>query len=337
MPSKQTVLWILILIALLILITLPRFNRNDMGVGSLTEVGGNYLGDADEYMAVTSYFRGEAEVDDVRPPFSYRPFAPFLAAQLPFEAMTALNLINLAAMIIALNFMYGILKGLDLDFNLCIVGCGLFVLSFPTFYYTTIGMIDPMVILFLTMGLFFIFNNEWLFLAVVIVTGVLVKESVILLILTLAAYLFFRRQLNIKQGLFLLAMLLLFALGQLFARRIIPVNPSVVWPPSLEMLLKNISRPRSWLAFLLSFGIPGAIALLIFFYRKSQWFHERHAETATLIAGTVFTLFLFGYSLFSAWADGRIIWLSTPFTVPLAAIVLSEMRDGRLFNKRRVY
>jgi hypothetical protein len=326
---KKTVVWLLILSCLLVLITLPRFNRHDTGLQSITTEGTGKLGDSAHYTAITLYFRGEQSADYLIPPFTYRPLIPFLASLLPFSAMTAINLINLAAMIIALVFLYKILAWFDIEFTLRIIGCGLFVVSFPTFYYATIGYIDPVLICLVTVGLYMILTNNWAVLTGVIIAGVFVKETIAILVLTLAAYLWFKRQLFSKQGVVLIVIGVAYAICYQITRKIIPVNPTYAWSPSVGILLFNMLRPRSWLSFGLTYGIPGVLALLIFRYRTTDWFRERFAETATLIAGLVIAVLLFGYSMLSAYADGRFIWMSYPFTVPLAAIVIHEINKTR--------
>jgi hypothetical protein len=336
MFSKKTVIWLLILSCTLVLLSIPRFNRNDKGFKSLTTDGTGKLGDAAQYTAMTQYFRGESTIDDLHTPFTYRPLIPFLAALLPFDAMTAINLINLTALLVTIIFLYLIMVWLGIDFTYSIIGCGIFVVSFPTFYYSAIGYIDPVLICLLTIGLYFIFTNNWIALAGVIITGAFVKETVLILILLLAAYLIFNRKLFSKQGLILLSLSIVFLISYYAARRIIPMNPTIGWMPSFEILIFNLSRLRSWLSFLLTFGVPGVFALLIFRYRATSWFHENFAETATLITGFFISILLFGYSMLSAHADGRFIWTSYPFSVPLAVIVLSEIRKSRLVNRKAV-
>ena len=335
MPEKKTILWLSILSCILVLISLPRFNRNDIGIQSITAKGMGIPGDSAKYTAITLYFRGEKTANDLQPPFTYRPLIPFLAALLPLKAMTAINLINLAAMVITVIYMYKILVWLGIDFQLCMIGCGLYVVSFPTFYYTTIGYIDPVLICVLTIGLYLIFTNKWGLLAGIIIAGVLVKETVIILIFTLAAYLISSRKAFTKQGLILPLVCVIFIISYYIARRIIPAGPNVAWMPSFETLLNNMSRIRSWLSFLFTLGIPGILAPFIFRYRATEWFQEKFAETATLITGFLISILLFGYAMLSAYADGRFIWTSYPFSVPLATIVLNEIKKAGWFTINR--
>ena len=234
---------------------------------------------------------------------------------------------------ISIIYIYKILVKLEIDFMLCMVGCGFYVVSFPTFYYTTIGYVDPVLIFLLTLGLYLILTNRWIFLVGVIFMGTFVKETVLILIITSAAYLFFNHQILTKRGLILPLMLFVYAIGYTIARNLIPVDPAVGWTPSIETLVFNISRLRSWLSFLLTFGIHGLLALFIFKTKNTIWFQEKSAETATLITGLFVTLLLFGYAMLSAYADGRFIWTSYPFSVPVALIVLYEMRKRRSSNR----
>ena len=66
--------------------------------------------------------------------------------------MTAINLVNLAALLCALLFTLRNIAWLGLGFAHQMFGGALFVISFPTFYYAAIGYVDPALICFLTLG-----------------------------------------------------------------------------------------------------------------------------------------------------------------------------------------
>ncbi|MFA6472649.1 MAG: hypothetical protein WCU00_11480, partial [Candidatus Latescibacterota bacterium] len=334
--SKRDIIWLAMLSCVLILMALPRFNWNDVGaIKSLT--GGTHASNSDQYIDMTLYFRGEKPADGIHSPYAYRPLVPLLASKLPFEAMTAINLINLAAIVAAMISLYCILAWLKFGFRLRVIGCGMFVVSFPTFYYTTIGFIDPVAVFIMAIGLYLIFLRKWVWLAVAVFFGTLVKETSIVLVLALAIYLFFDRRLFTKEGLALPLIFLAFAAGLYISRTLIPVSPGYVWIPSFDNLMSNLLRPRSSLSFLLSFGVPGIVSVFIFHYRKTGWFHERLAETLCLIAGVAIAIILHIYSMIAAFADGRIIWLSYPFLIPLAVIVFDEMGKQRKQEDRGNY
>jgi hypothetical protein len=310
----------------LILLCLPRFDRRDAGFQSLTTTT---LGDSAEYVGMVQYFRGEKPAADLHAPYTYRPLVPLLAAALPLEAITAIDGIDLLFLLAALWILYRLLERLGLDPAVCVIGCALFAVSFPTFYYGTIGNIDPVLICLLTAGVFCILDHRWILFAAILVTGAFVKETIVLLIPMLAAYTFYEKKLRSRHGLYLLFITALFIGAYLAARAVIPTGSSYVWMPSGETFLANASRLRSWSSLILTFGIPGVLSLFVFKYRATDRFQTRLPETAMLIAGLLFSLLLFGYSMFSAYADGRFIWTSYPSTIPLAAIVITEFRKAR--------
>jgi hypothetical protein len=300
----------------------------------MTGEGTPVFSDAVQYLAITAYFRGEKSIEELIPPFIYRPLPLFLASLLPFDAMTSINLVNLMAMIAALLTMYQLLSRLGFGHIPRIIGCGLFVVSFPTFYYSTIGYIDPPLIFLLTAGVFSVVSQNWFLLAIVLFLGAFTKETIIILMFPLAVYLIGRRKKLLHQGAIFLLMVFSYIIGYYLARNVIPGKSSYFWAFTLKILQSNLSRPRCYLSFMLSFGIPGTLSLLLFKFRESVWFRENIAITAALIAGFAASLAVFAYSMFSACSDGRFIWISYPFTVPMATMVIQELvpwiKNGRV-------
>lgn len=323
---KKSIFSLLMLCCLLILFTLPRFNGGEKILNAITSIKpGESSLDGKIYMHMTSYFRGEAELSQLTPPYTYRPLAPFLAAQLPFDAKTSVNVLNIIFLMIAIFFLYAILSWFKFDFRLKIIGCLLFIISFPTFYYASVGYIDPVFISLLTIGLYLILRNKWIYLALLIIIGVFVKETVILLLPLMFIYLFQSKKIFKKEALIMILIFFFSSIAYYFSRRIIPLNPNLAWVPSKDLLIMNLLRPRTYISFLLSFGIPGVLSLFIFSFRSSVWFKERWKETQVLISGVILALLLSVYSLFSAFTDGRFIWVAYPFAIPLSIIVLDEL------------
>ena len=131
----------------LILVCLPRFNRVDIGIDHLKTAGiqaKKKLVDVRQYINYTNFFKGQSEKFQVKAPFSYRPLLPFVASKLPFNAMTSINIINIVSLLFAMLILFRILNLYDIDFKYCLLGCSLFVFSFPTFYYGAVGMTEPL-------------------------------------------------------------------------------------------------------------------------------------------------------------------------------------------------
>ncbi|RME76505.1 MAG: hypothetical protein D6784_05700 [Chloroflexi bacterium] len=314
----------------MVIITLPRFNRNDFGVKAFTSGGKlstTLLGDAAQYVAFTQYFRNNIPASDLIVPFVYRPLVPFVAAQLPFSPMTAINIINLLGLLGGLVFLDKLLSTLNISQRFQMLGNLMFVFSFPTFYYATIGYIDPVLIGFLILGTYFIFVEKWVFLIFVIGVGALAKETILLLLPVLTTYLLITGKLWTKQGVSLPLGGLVYGLSIYLVRAYSPVSVlNFVWMPSMERFWFNILRPRSYISFLLTFGIPGILALSIFYPKNQHLILSRwRVITLPLIVGYLLSITLFFYSMFSAYADGRFIWTSYPFSIPLATIIMEKM------------
>jgi len=93
----------LVLPVLLLAVLLARFDRRELlPPGALWAAGPAHLSDAANYSAYVGYFRGEGSRREVRVPFLYRPLTPLLAAPLPFPARTAINVLNVLLLELAL-------------------------------------------------------------------------------------------------------------------------------------------------------------------------------------------------------------------------------------------
>jgi len=318
-----------LLIGLVVLVCLPRFNRADLLVAGVT----GDASDALEYVRFVKYFRGEAAELPISP-FSYRPFVPFVAALLPLAAMTAINVVNVVALVVGLLFLLRLLSVCGIEYRFRIIGGGLYALSFPTFYYGAVGIIDPVLIAFLVAGMYCIAAAAYPGLAATLVLGATVKETIVLLMPVLLVHLWFRyrcapNRSRLVRSFLLLTGLSLACLSSAYLCRRFSVDQHVhMWRPSLEHLAFNASRPRTWIAGALSFGVPGAlvVGLLPSYLRHRPG--ETLATTGPLLAGTGLSVALFGYAMISAYADGRFMWSGYAFSIPLAMLLL-QLRQAR--------
>ncbi len=310
--------WILLgvgLAVLLVLVCAPRFNRQERP--TLKAVTTHELGDAAVYMAYVRHFRGEDQGENLYAPFTYRPLVPLLAAGLPFEPMTAINLVNIAALFVALFALLQILVHLGFGIRAAALGGLAFVLSFPTFYYGAIGYVDSGILCLLSLGVWAVLRDKLLGTILVLCLGASCKETIILLLPVIAARCFRigggKRFVSLPAfaGMTVGTLVLLW-LARLFA----PGPPDFVWVPSMEWFLGNLARPRTLISLGLSLSYPGLFALLfLFLYRR------RILECPALRAlsvGFVATVVLSIFALFGTHGDGRLIWLSYPFSIPLA-------------------
>lgn len=321
--KRKKYIWAAVLFSGLVLICIPRFNRQDLGL-SLTPGGKpatEVLGDAAQYMSFVKYFRGEPQTPPLRPPFAYRPLAPFIASYLPFDEMTSINLVNFGGLLLALFFIYKTLIKLNFGFNLSILGCCLFVFAFPTFYYSTIGFIDPVMMGFTSASTYFILAREWPWFFLTLGLGLLSKETTIIILPVLILFLLFIED-TLKKKLIIICFAVIESLLILYFVRAFSLVSlqTMVWKPSIAQFIKNASRNRSYLSFALTLGIPGIISLVgLFRYRRQIIIH-----LYPMLIGFFMSILLFVFAMFTAYADGRFIWPSVIFTIPISVQVLSQ-------------
>jgi hypothetical protein len=93
-----------------------------------------------------------------------------------------------------------------------------------------------------------------------------------------------------------------------------------VWFPNSENLADNVYRAKTYISFIISLGFPGLLAGL---YILKNLKSEKNIIIFAFTIAISFSLLLWVYSYFSAYADGRFIWTAYPFMIPLAVRYLS--------------
>ncbi len=313
------------LVLSLVVIIIPRFNWGD--VGPLKPFVGIKPFDIEQYIDYTEFFRGE--IDDnsqLEGPFVYRPMTPFLASFLPFDALTSINLVNLFVLLLALIPLIKMLQLLQFKSNYVFIGGILFVYSFPLFYYGTSGYIDSVLIGFIMTAVYLMLSNKIILFFVVFALGVGVKETIVILIPVFAIYLFFQSNFSLKKNIsLLLSLILVYSICTILLRNFTPESETYIWLPSLKVLTDNLVRPKTYLSILLAFGIPGIGALLYIYVALGK--HSLISRQPALVSGLIMSMIISFFSLFAAYADGRHIWTSYPFTIPLAVVYIKHFME----------
>ncbi len=318
-PKRKEFVWLVGLAVLLVLVCLPRFNRWDLGVARWTSSGQlskEMLSDAGGYVKTVEYFRGERDATELSTPFQYRPLVPLLASWLPFAPMTSLNVVNVLALIAALVAIWVTVGRLGYDLPAKVVGGALFVLSFPTFYYGAIGIVDPAAILFVAVGVMCIVQRHWLAVVIILAVGVLAKETVAVLIPATCVALLTKQERLWRSLIITGACVIVFILAYKSVRIVMP-GEVYIWLPSWSRLSRNVERVRTYTSFVLAFGLPGLLSLGFLCDRARLW-RKRLVEDGPFLIGILAAIGLWCFSLVSAHTDGRFIWVSYPFMIPLA-------------------
>jgi hypothetical protein len=306
-----------------------RFNRDDVGISNLTRVDPSAdkvkTNDAIRYINMTEYFRGNEKAENLIPPYTTRVLIPFVASFLPFEADTSINVINLICMVLSLFVLYKMLLILNLPDKFVKIGCLLYVFSFTTFYYGTVTYVDAALIFFLFLGSYFIVSENYFGLLIALTLGTMTKETAILLIPVFVIYSFGKKSFTLKS----ICLILVYVIVVLFLRYIKANDLTYFWLPSIETTFSNLGRPRTYLSFLLTFGIPGALSVLLLFYFGGKSLKIAKVNP-TLLSGIAFSVFLWIYSVMTAYSDGRFIWPSIVFSIPFSMLMLNEFLNLRI-------
>jgi len=295
----------------LLVVCYPRFNR-DTG------------GDGKHYVDLVRYFRSQIDSSALSAPFSYRVAGPLLASLLPLDPMTALNIVNLLALGVTTLLIQRIILMLSGSLESALAGSGLFIFSFPTFYYGTIAYVDPVLICSLTLFVFALCVKNQRLAVVAFLFGCLAKES---MLLTTPAYFAYALRSGGTHERQVVRVAIVVGSGVIVLsaiRWLIPVGSDLRLGPSLQFLVTNSSRPFAWLSVLLSFGIPGFLLTVLLCRRVAREKLFRHAMGLPLSFGALGSIILLAATWCAAHVDGRPVWTLYPFAVPMIALMSSR-------------
>gem|GEM_PF-1213024 len=294
------------LIPIVFLIALSiRFNGNDLLIDGLTmpdiEKGSLSL-DIEQYIDYVEFFRSDSKFHELQvdPPYSFRPLQPFLASLVPTHPLTALNLINIASLAIALFLLYKLIRKSGKDRGMAILAIYIIIFSFPFMYYGSVGYIDPMSLFFVTLGIY-LYRKYGLWISIVLLPFALAQKEVTIL------YLFFiagdwLSKLNKRHA--ILRSILMIGGGFLYYTffKTFFEGGDYMWSPGTDFLRDNLTRARAYISPILSLGLPGLIILA----NMKIWSWKD--DSAWLIALTAM-LGLLGYAFVGAYVDGRFIFI----------------------------
>ncbi len=317
---------LILLSVFIVIIGSFRFNRNDIGFSNLTIPNSSYdpikSNDAIRYINMTDYYKGTEDPEILIPPYTTRVLVPFIASKLPFASDTSINIINLVSMIISLFILHYTFVFYKLPDKLINLGCFLYVFSFPTFYYGTVTYVDAVLLLFLFLSFYFILTDRMIFLILALILGTCVKESMLLIIPVFFVNSILKKDKLPSVFLKTFSLLIFYFLTIYFLHLVKPNKFSYMWIPSYEIFISNVIRPRTFLSFILTLGIPGilSVLLILYYFIKDKSVIK---SNLTLITGLIISFCLWSYSVISAYSDGRFIWPAVVFSLPLSMILLN--------------
>ena len=312
-----------------VLITFPKF-----GSGIFiekTELSNTAIFSDDiEYIKYVNFFKDVNNKELPNAPFSYRPLTPFLASFLPFEPRTAINIINIAALFFSTVVIFILAKNL-FPGGIPLACALLHLISFNSFYYCATARVDSLSVLFITILLMLTLSRRVVLFCLCFVVGLLAKETIVISLLPF--FVFNIKRSNLVKIFITIALLIVFFIAeQHVIRRCCSSGTSYFWIPTFGIFFENITRPRAIASFFLSLGLPGLMSL-IFLIRECCLVVSNRLLLA-LYSGLFSSVALYFYALASAYADGRFIWICSPYICLISGFFLTKLKQDRLCEKR---
>ena len=316
----------MMLCGLLLLVVLPRFNLRDPqsveGVSATGTVTSSI--DVEAYIELAKYFDGRSPAASQIPPYCYRPLVPLAASLLPFDTPTSINLVDILCLLMAMVVLDRMLRVTGYARRYRTLGCAMFVVSFPSFYYGAIGLVDPAAVFVTTLLAYLTLRERHASFAAALVLGVLVKETNGLMAVLPAAWAWAQGRVTTQV---VARTALLIALAATTIASVWALSPFPTadwfWGARFERIGSNLARPRAYLSLALTVGPLGALGLAAMVSGRARQ-TLGPPRTRFFQAGIGLAVSLYLWSWFTAYADGRVIWIAYPFLIPLALAALSE-------------
>jgi hypothetical protein len=318
------------LCAVVVLVALPRFDMNDTGiaVATLDEIVRDSSGaaimasspDVRQYTSMVQRFRGETPLQTPEAPFAYRVAIPYLASFVPAPVLTALDLVNLAVLVICVLLMDMLLLHQGMARHERLIGMAMFAVSFPVFYYGATGRIDSGgLALTLLICAAHAAGKPLLLWGAIFFAPFAKETTVVAIVLCISMELLERRERAVWKSIFMIAV---FAAGSVAIRMLVHSPTSHPWVPSIKDTISNLERPRAYISSILAFGVPGVLAVLYCVrvqFKDWSVFVQASALSVLACAG------IWVFSFASAYTDGRFVWIAYPFLIPLALLSLRRI------------
>lgn len=289
---------------LFVLFILPRFNGNQLIIKQEPY-------DSKYFKSYVEYFRAEPLTNELRPATNWRFLVPLIASYLPVSALTAINLINALSLALGLWVFFKTMQLVGIDTLQCWQSLWLFIVSFPMFYYSSIGYVDAALFIFIAISIYATFNHKPFLFSIAILTGLCVKESIAIAI---PFYLFYHYK-NNKKSAFTTTLItcLLYAIIFFTIKKYAPISAEITrnnfWKFNINNASINLYRANTWLSFILSFGAAGLLSARQLLNQSFSQILNNNIYMACLACiGCAIILYVLSY--FSTIADGRIIWIS---------------------------
>ena len=312
--------WVLMICV--ICVATPRFNRNQFFIK-------RPLADMEIHTSMVDYFRtghiNEILLSENSIAANWRPLFPLIASFLPFVPITSMSLLGILSISLSVLLLKLTMMRIGVRTKFIYNTLFLYIFSFPVFYYTTIGYVDPGLILMLTTGIYLIISEKYILFLACLGLGVFMKEGIIVLLPFFWLYIFYKKMPKLMNILWV-SMSLFVCVFMSIITRVVSINVSsgyqLFWSTSTEMLIYNLNRMNSWMSFILVMGIP--LLLLLKNQKILIKIIKKNMLVIPLISGIIMAVITYGFAFISTVADGRTLWATYPFIFLIIALIFEE-------------
>jgi hypothetical protein len=308
-------------------------------------VHANLIPDSVAYLQMADAHHGGLGSDMA--PFTARWLVPTVAGLLPVDAGVGIQLVNLALLIAGMVSLVLLISNWVRHSATLVVAVVLFSAAVPVLQYASAYLVDAAAVGFVAIGIWAAYRLPLLAPLAVLAVGVMAKETVLILVAFGITLELMRnngtRQRVSRAG----AWALTGGLAYLTAQRVGGTGRLVFvpWLPHdlhyLDLLLRaNLSRGDAWILTGLSLAVPILSVVIAFWTSRRHWFHIAPARLVPLAVGVGCAMLLSTWAATAAWWDARSAWMSLPFGVPVAALLVDAVLDrglGSTVRDRRFY
>lgn len=335
-PMRMKLMMLVVFLPLLICI--PRFALMNLGPisriagdGRLVDSNGNesfrVSPDAREYCEQVEFYRSGFRSPAASIPYCYRPIPVLLAVILPFSPLVAISLVSALFCLANSLLTDKLLEHLKTSLESRIISSLLLNVSYPTMYFGSSGLIDPVGIFFITLTIYYGLQGKQFLTLLAFTLGQFAKETCVITV----AILFmieYSSQAKTRYRTTAFA-LIIFLVVQGGFRVWLPSYNSAIWRPSLHDIFSNASRSSAWVSAGLGFGFVGtSVAWLLYLSRGIP----RSWTEKSLLMGVAAGVSVWLFSMIAVYSDARFMWLAYPSAIPLIALLLDKTQLLRKFS-----
>jgi hypothetical protein len=341
-PTRHLVAAIALGIVLILALALGghRWSSPDLPGSTYTTVAGHHYSglvlDGIEYLKMADSHHSARPWSEVAP-FTARWLVPTIAGALPFDAGVAIELVSLTLLIAGMVCLTLLISSWSRHSATLFVAVVLFSVAIPVFQFAGNVGVDAAAVGLVSIGIWAAYRLPlWAALALFAV-AVMAKEWSLIL-LAFGVTLELTRSSGSRRRWPRVA-----AWGATGAAAYLITSHAgssarltfVPWLPHdlhyLVMTLRiNLSRGDNWVLTGLTAAIPIMAAVIAIWAARRHWFRIARSRLVPLVVGVGCAILLSAWSAAAAWWDPRSAWMSLPFGVPLAALLVDAVLDRGL-------